>query len=298
MLLALVARRWTPTNVALAAAAPPWVDARIFTPEQAVAVLGSRDVAVGRLDVMETVDGVEDGLWALGTLAARGMRVLNRAGALLAAHDKLLTARVLEREGLPHPRARMLHADGPAPPWSGPVVVKPRFGSWGRDVVLCDDEVSFRRHLRALERVPWFQRHGALVQELVPPAGHDLRVVVAGGVPVGAISRVAAKGEWRTNISRGGTRVRVDPPAQALALAMWAAAAVRTELVGVDLLPDGAGGWIVLELNGAVDFTSEYGIDRDPFAAAMSELARAVREREPASMVSPPAASVEAEGAA
>lgn len=281
-MLALVARRRTATNVALAAAAPSGVEARILAPEQAVALLGDRDVAVGRLDVNEDLDGVEDGLWALGTLAARGVCVLNRAGALLAAHDKLLTARVLEREGLPHPRARMLHADGPAPPWSGPVVVKPRFGSWGRDVVMCDNEVSFRRHLRALERVPWFQRHGALVQELIPPAGHDLRVVVAGGVAVGAISRVAAKGEWRTNISLGGKRVRADPPPQALALATWAAAAARTELVGVDLLPDGAGGWTVLELNGAVDFSDAYRIDRDPFHAAVTELVRSVRESEPA----------------
>lgn len=297
-MLAFVAGRRTPTNVALAAAAPSWVDARILTPEQAAAVLGSRDVAVGRLDIAETLDGVEDGLWALGTLAARGVRVLNRAGALLAAHDKLLTARVLGREGLPHPRTRMLHPDGHAPPWSGPVVVKPRFGSWGLDVTLCENEVAFRRHLRALERRPWFQLHGALVQELVEPVGHDLRVVVAGGVPVGAISRVAAKGEWRTNVSLGGTRVRVDPPPAALALAVWASAAARTELVGVDLLPDGAGGWTVLELNGAVDFTAEYRIDRDPFFAAVSELVRVARASEPAPPESAPVAVSGVEGAA
>lgn len=242
MLLAFVAQRGTATNLALAAAAPPWVDARILTPERAAAVLSTCDAAVGRLDVADSLDGVEDGLWALGTLAARGVRVLNRAGALLAVHDKLLTARVLGREGLPHPRTRMLHPDGPAPLWSGPVVVKPRFGSWGLDVTLCENEVAFRRHLHALELRPWFQRHGALVQELVEPAGYDLRVVVAGGVPVGAISRVAAKGEWSTNVSLGGTRVRVDPIPGALALAVWAAAAAGTELVGVDLLPDGEGG--------------------------------------------------------
>ena len=281
MLLAFVAGCKTPTNVALAAAAPPWVDARILTPEQAAAVLGRDDAAVGRLDIADTLDGVEDGLWALGTLAARGVRVLNRAGALLAVHDKLLTARVLEREGLPHPRARMLHPDGPARPWSGPVVVKPRFGSWGRDVTRCENELAYRRHLRALERRPWFQQHGALVQEYVEPAGHDLRVVVAGGVPVGAVSRVAAKGEWRTNVCLGGTRVCVDPPPGALSLAVWAAAAAGTDLVGVDLLPDGEGGWTVLELNGAVDFSADYRIDRDPFAAAGSELARVALEREP-----------------
>ena len=282
MLLAFVAQRATPTNLALAAAAPAWVDARILTPEQAATVLGTSDAAVGRLDVADSLDGVEDGLWALGTLAAKGVRVLNRAGALLAVHDKLLTARVLEREGLPHPRARMLHPDGPAPPWHGPVVVKPRFGSCGREVTLCEDEIAFRRHLRALELRPWYLQHGALVQELVEPAGHDLRVVVAGGVPVGAISRVAAKGEWRTNVSLGGTRVRVDPPSAALALAVWASTAAGTELVGVDLLPDGEGGWTVLELNGAVDFTAEYRIDRDPFVAAVSELARVAHEGMPA----------------
>jgi RimK family alpha-L-glutamate ligase len=172
----------------------------------------------------------------------------------------------------------MLHAGEPAPPWSGPVVVKPRFGSWGREVTLCETEVALRHHLHTLECRKWFKRHGVLVQELVEPVGQDLRIVVAGGVPVGAISRVAAKGEWRTNVSLGGTRVRVDPPPAALALAVWAAAAAGTELVGVDLLPDSDGSWTVLELNGAVDFTSEYRIDREPFAAAVSELARAARD--------------------
>jgi RimK family alpha-L-glutamate ligase len=282
VLLAFVAGRRTTTNVALAAAAPHWVDARILAPEEAAAVLGTGDAAVGRLDVAASLDGVEDGLWALGTLAARGVRVLNRAGALLAAHDKLLTARVLQRDGLPHPRTRMMHSDGPAPAWDGPVVVKPRFGSWGVDVTRCDNEVAYRRRLRELELRPWFQQHGALIQELIEPAGHDLRVVVAGGVAVGAISRVAAKGEWRTNVSLGGVRVPLEPPPAALTLAVWAAAAAGTELVGVDLLPDSAGGWTVLELNGAVDFTAEYRLDRDPFVAAAAELARVAFATEPA----------------
>ena len=274
MLLAIVAQRRTATNVALAAAAPRGVDARILVPEQASSLLQPGAVALGRLDVVDGLDGVEDGLWALGSLAARGIAVLNRAGALLAAHDKLLTAKVLQGAGLPHPRTRILHPGGHVPDWEGPVVVKPRFGSWGRDVDLCSDEITFRRHLRSLEQRLWFQQHGALVQELVPPAGVDLRIVVAAGVPVGAISRVAAPGEWRTNIALGGTRVAVEPPATALELAVRAAAAAGADLIGVDLLPDGAGGHTVLELNGAVDFTREYRIDRDPFVAAAAELTR------------------------
>jgi hypothetical protein len=44
------------------------------------------------------------------------------------------------------------------------------------------------------------------------------------------------------------------------------------------VLPDGSGGWTVLELNGAVDFTREYRIDRDPLVVAAAELARLAAE--------------------
>ena len=56
-------------------------------------------------------------------------------------------------------------------------------------------------------------------------------------------------------------------------LALEAAAAWARSWIGVDLLPDGDGGWIVLELNGAVEFNHEYALDRDPLAAAAWELA-------------------------
>jgi ribosomal protein S6--L-glutamate ligase len=284
VLLAIVVQRRTATNVALAAAAPRGVDARILTPHQAAALLRPGAAALGRLDVTLGLDGVEDGLWALGSLAAKGVRVLNRAGALLAAHDKLLTAKVLQRAGVPHPRTRVLHPGGSAPDWEGPVVVKPRFGSWGRDVELCSDDLAFRRHLRSLEDRLWFRQHGALLQELVPPAGRDVRVVVAGGVPVGAVCRVAAPGEWRTNVALGGTRLAVVPSEDALELAVRAAAAADLDLVGVDLLPDGAGGHTVLELNGAVDFTRECRLDGDPFVAAAAAVTRLAWEPEAAAV--------------
>jgi RimK family alpha-L-glutamate ligase len=274
MLLALVALRSTPTNAALAAAALGDVDCRILTPRQALALEAPEYTVVGRLDVKPTLDGVDDGLTALGSLLARGVRTLNPPSALLGAHDKLLTSRLLHGAGLPHPRTSFLAPGGLLPAVTGPVVVKPRFGSWGRDVVVCEDERALRRHLPTLERRPWFRRQGALVQDLVPPQGRDLRIVVAGGTVVGAIARVARPGEWRTNVALGATRVRVEPPAAACALAVQAAEAADADLVGVDLLPDGAGGHIVLELNGAVEFTSEYTLDRDPFTATVSELAR------------------------
>ena len=274
MLLALVAQRPTPTNAALAAAASGGIDCRVVTPRQAVAIEAADYAAVGRLDVRPTLDGVEDGLWALGALLARGVPTLNPPSALLGAHDKLLTSRLLHRAGLPHPHTSLLAPGTPLPEVTGPVVVKPRFGSWGHGVVRCEDDWALRRHVETLEESAWFRTHGALVQELVPPVGRDLRILVAGGAVVGAIARVARKGEWRTNVALGAARIPVDPPASACVLAVQAAAAAGADLIGVDLLPDGAGGHVVLELNGAVEFTQDYALDRDPFAATVWELAQ------------------------
>ena len=132
------------------------------------------------------------------------------------------------------------------------------------EIYRCDDHASLQSALARVRDTPWYQRHGALVQELVPPQGYDLRILVAAGRVVGAVFRIAAPGEWRTNVALGAVRRQVaDPPPEASALAVAAARATGASLVGVDLLPDGRGGWIVVELNGAVEFTAEYaGVGR------------------------------------
>jgi RimK family alpha-L-glutamate ligase len=231
------------------------------------------DIVLGRLDVRPTLDGVEDGLWELHRVGGRGTRILNPAPSLLACHDKLQTAIRLARVGVPHPAT--LHMDDRERDCrlGFPVVVKPRFGSWGRDVVLCRTERQLRRWLRRLRRRAWFREQGALVQELVPPRGFDLRLLVACGVVVGAIERVAARGEWRTNIALGGSRRPVAPTPVAVALARAAAAAVGGDLVGVDLLPLGDGRYVVIEVNGAVDFTKDYSLgSEDVFEAVARQL--------------------------
>jgi glutathione synthase/RimK-type ligase-like ATP-grasp enzyme len=56
-------------------------------------------------------------------------------------------------------------------------------------------------------------------------------------------------------------------------LACAAAAASGLDLVGVDLLPTGPGGFSVVELNGAVDFRPVYTTpERDIFTDAIAAL--------------------------
>ena len=205
-------------------------------------------------------------------LEREGVRVLNPASALVAAHDKLATAARLDVAGVPHPETAEVGPDGPPPALAQPLVLKPRFGSWGRDVVLCEDEEAVAATLRSLAARPWFAPTGALAQELVPPLGHDLRIVVSGGRLAGSVERLAAPGEWRTNVALGAARRGAQPPAEAAALALAAVAAVGADLAGVDLLPLPDGGWTVLEVNGAVDFTRQYRRDGDVFEAAVEAL--------------------------
>jgi glutamate carboxypeptidase len=262
----------TPTNETNRRLLAGWrrsgMEVELVPAAAARALMRPSDIAIGRIDVLPTLDGVEPGLLELLLLERAGFTVLNRAYALLGCHDKWRTAHLLERARLPHPRT-VLQPLGGRVLLDLPLVVKPRFGSWGMDVERCETGAELEAHLARVAAKPWFRRHGVLVQELVPSAGVDLRLVVARGQVVGAIERVARPGEWRTNISLGASRRPHEPPANARALAIAAARAVGADLVGVDLLALAGGGYSVIELNGAVDFMPEYGFGgRDACEAA------------------------------
>ena len=236
------------------------------------------DVALARLDIRESLDGIEDGTTELERLGAYGVEVLNPPGSLVAAHDKLLTARALRLAGLPHPHTSLIAEGMPAAVLELPLVIKPRFGSWGRDVELCTTREELDDALALAAGRSWFRDHGALAQELVPPLGWDIRIVVAGGRVVGAARRVAAGGEWRTNAALGARVEACEPPPLARTLAIAAARAIRTDLAGIDLLPT-RHGYVVLEVNGAVDFRPVYAPDSDPYEDAILSLLPAVAER-------------------
>jgi [lysine-biosynthesis-protein LysW]--L-2-aminoadipate ligase len=280
MQFAVVAHRRSETNEALAGAAASFgLPASVLSPRDALRTLEPGDIALGRLDVRKGLDGVERGTEELEQLVATGVVLLNPPSALVAAHDKLLTARILRRAGVPHPRTWLIAQGEPSPAPELPVVLKPRFGSWGRDVVLCPTAEKLDGELAHFARRPWFPAHGVLAQELVEPLGWDLRVVVSGGQVVGGARRVAAPGEWRTNVALGGHIEPAAPPPLARSLALEAAAAIRGDLVGIDLLPLGDG-FVVSEVNGAVDFRRAYALTPgNVFRNAVRELVRVARLR-------------------
>ncbi len=287
MRFAVIAHQCTDTNEALAAAAEALgVAAAVLPPRDALRLLEPGDVALGRLDVREGLDGIEGGSLELERLTAAGVEVLNRPSTLVAAHDKLLTARALRLAGLPHPHTWLIAEGMPTPAPELPLVLKPRFGSWGRDVVLCRTAEDLGAALERASFRGWFREHGALAQELVPPLGWDLRVVVAGGRVIGAARRVAAAGRVaHERLARGHARSRSQRRRVARTLALAAAAAIRGDLVGVDLLPTHSG-YVISELNGAVDFRPSYALTgEDVFGEAVLELLTVARNRRATALV-------------
>src|SRR4029079_8074232 len=95
--------------------------------------------------------------------------------------DTFVPPGTLPRASLPHPETWHVRPGRPYDGPPAPLVLKPRHGSWGRHVTLCETDDALRRELRAVREEPWFRQHGALVQELVPPTGSDLRLRRGGG---------------------------------------------------------------------------------------------------------------------
>lgn len=190
-------------------------------------------------------------LGLLHGLAAAGVPVWNRPSAIEACVDKAQTTFRLKRMGLPTPdtwalesaeEAAAIVAREAAP--GRPLVVKPLFGSQGKALRLVEGPADLPPP-EAVAGVYYLQRFVA------PPNAadgfHDRRVLVAGGRVVAAMTRRGSG--WITNIKQGARAEAWEADAAATDAALAAAAAVGADYAGVDLIPDGAGGHLVLEVN-------------------------------------------------
>jgi ribosomal protein S6--L-glutamate ligase len=181
-------------------------------------------------------------------LEGTGAVVVNRIDALLAAQDKLRTSWLLRRAGVPTPRAAAAQSAREAVAalaMLGEAVVKPLAGSLGDGLERVRPDRAGRRRL--LDRM---ERDGAVyLQQFVAHPGEDARLFVVGGRVAGAMARIAALGEWRTNVERGARVRPLHPDRMMSGIAVRAAQALGLDWAGVDVVT-GPTGPTVLEVNG------------------------------------------------
>jgi glutathione synthase len=91
----------------------------------------------------------------------------------------------------------------------GDVILKPLYGNGGAGVFLLKGGDSNLSSLH--EMFTGFSREPLIVQKFLPDVSKgDKRVILVDGAPVGAINRVPAEGETRSNMHVGGRPEKVD----------------------------------------------------------------------------------------
>ncbi|MFX0208609.1 MAG: RimK family alpha-L-glutamate ligase [Candidatus Hodarchaeota archaeon] len=133
-----------------------------------------------------------------------------------------------------------------------PVVIKIPNATQGLGTILAP---SRRVALEIIEAL--FLRYNSpiMVQELLQGVSsddkgliEDIRVLVVGEMILGAMRRIAPKGEWRTNYAQGATCVAHELIAEEQELVLRIVEQIGIEVAGIDLFPTKEGLY-VLEVN-------------------------------------------------
>lgn len=188
-------------------------------------------------------------LGVLHALVSAGVTVWNAPTAIERSVDKAATSLIIGRAGLPTPdtfvvskreAAAAIVAREARP--GRPIVLKPLFGSQGEGLMLIERPEELPTE-EAVNRVYYLQRY-------IPRSDglwRDYRVFVCEGR---AIAGMIREGDgWITNVHRGGRPFAWAMPPRAAELAEAAAQAVGVDYTGVDLVEDGEGGFLILEVN-------------------------------------------------
>jgi [lysine-biosynthesis-protein LysW]---L-2-aminoadipate ligase len=218
-------------------------------------VAGQRDLP-WRLALNREIGQVR-AAYAARCLTAAGVVVVNSADATEACGDKWRTTMALEAAWVPTPRTALALTPQAAlaalDSIGYPALIKPLVGSWGRLVVPLVDRASAEGVLEYAAALPGPQAHLGYVQELIDKPGRDIRVIVVGGQVLGAIYRIGEA--FRTNVALGGRARQCEVTPEITKLSLDAAAALGADIAGVDLIEDGDGRLLVLEVNHRVEFS-------------------------------------------
>ena len=248
-------------------------------------------------------DAIFHTLRYLAHLKERGVRVVNGYEAFVTETSKLQQLALLERLGLPFPRARVIHAAAEAPAAAEglrfPVVVKPNIGGSGAGIRRFDRRESLERAVRE-GGLELGIDHTALVQEFIPSGdGSIVRVEVLGGRYLYAI-RVFAPGDsfnlcpadicqttdgveldraaCPVDAPKNGLRVEgITPPVRHIAEVERIAQAAGIEVGGIEYIVDSRDGQLYYyDINALSNFVADAPrvIGFDPFARLADYLER------------------------
>jgi ribosomal protein S6--L-glutamate ligase len=223
-------------------------NARLFHKGKEVPQLS---VALPRIGASVTAAGLS----VVRQLEAIGVPMVNGSSAIWRSRDKLAALQQLAAAGVRIPRTVLARAGDDVSRLVSqvgglPAILKLLQGTQGVGVMIAHSEAEVTSILGTL----WDLGQEILLQEFVAESrGTDVRALVVGDRVVAAMRREAKRGEFRSNIHRGGAGTAIDLPSEYAEAAVRAAQVLGLDVAGVDLL-ESSDGPKVLELNSSPGF--------------------------------------------
>ncbi|AEN04954.1 lysine biosynthesis enzyme LysX [halophilic archaeon DL31] len=189
-----------------------------------------------------------------------GIPVVNGADTAAVCADKVETSLALQAAGIPTPETTVAFTTDAAleaiEAFGYPCVLKPVVGSWGRLMAKLESRSAAEAVLEHKETLGSYEHSVFYIQQFVEKPGRDVRVLMAGGDTVAAMTR--SSDHWITNAAAGAETEPFELDEQAESLAKQASEAVGGGLLGVDLMETGDG-YTVHEVNHTVEFSALNG---------------------------------------
>lgn len=208
--------------------------------------LGHYDAVIPRIGASITMYG----LAVLRQLEMMKVWTLNDSLAIGRSRDKLRAMQLLAQKGIGLPITAFSHStqytdDMIEMVGGAPVVIKLLEGTQGLGVVLGETHSSARSMIEAFREVSV----NILVQEYVKEArGTDIRCFVIGGKVVASMKRKGPRGDFRSNLHRGGTAKVEEITPKERSVAIQSAKLMGLNVCGVDMLRTNRGP-VVMEVN-------------------------------------------------
>ena len=169
---------------------------------------------------------------------------------ILRAQNKVRTLQIMNRKNIPIPQTVFSidpkNIDEQIELLGGPpVIIKLQEGTQGLGVILAESKKSAKSIIDTFYNM----NTGILLQEYVEESnGEDIRLIVVGNNVVAAMKRIGEKGEFRSNIHRGGSGEKVEPLDTEKKIALRATKYLSLPVAGVDLIRS-KNGPLLIEVN-------------------------------------------------
>ena len=193
-----------------------------------------------------------------------GYRVFNSSNAIMNCDNKAYTAVLLQKANVRTPRTfiapltfeglgynDLTFANSISDILGYPMIIKELYGSFGQQVYLVNNTDEMKAIIAKLGH------KGFLMQEYIESSrGRDIRINVVGDKAISSMLRYNEHGDFRSNISNGGSMKKYDINDEQRKAAIDACKALKMDFAGVDVMFGKHGEPIICEVNSNPHFKS------------------------------------------